>query len=197
MVITSRMSSDGQNDAARSTPGAVGSQQGQDQFGRYPPWGFDYRVPNGARAICVAPEGGSQICSVGCRHDDYPPDFDDDKWTTTMHNEVAGTWVKLRSDGGVQVGGKGSLFELKSDGTAKLTNRSGASVEMKAGGVISFNGGQLPVNRSGDRVDRTADMKTWMTQVEGYINGLAHGAVAPLTSEVIGATIDGNSSVQA
>lgn len=212
MGITSRTSSDGENDAIKGTPGPPGSQAGQDQCGRYYPWGFDSRVPDGARALLVAPEGSSaNLALVGAVHDKHQPDYADENWTQTIYNEVAGTWVKLRKDGGIQVGAKDSLFELKADGSFKLTAADGANlefkadgtgkwtsatggtIEMQAAGVISFNGGNSNVIREGDGVLRNLALKTWMTQVEVFTGA----AVTPFVGERIGTSLDGNPKVHA
>jgi hypothetical protein len=191
MVITARASKDGQNDAAKSLPAPIGQQKGQEQFGRYAPWGVDYRVPDGARALCVAPEGGSQICSVGARHDNYTPDYEDDKWSFVLYNEVSGTTIKLRTDGGVQISGKDSLIELKADGTLNVNNASGATIEMKAAGVISFNGGTLDVNRVGDSVVMGGNFRTYLDMLSAATH------VPPYVGDAIGSTASGNPKVKA
>jgi len=193
LVITSRASKDGQNDAAKSLPAPVGQQKGQDQFGRYPPWGVDYRVPDGARALCVAPEGGSQLCAVGARHDKYTPDYDDDNWSFVLYNEVSGTTVKLRTDGGVQIAGKDSQIELKADGTLNVKNASGATIEMKAAGVISFNGGTQNVIRSTDRVLMSSDLVTWI----GAVTTATGVPPLPGPPYYAGNCVDGNPKVKA
>lgn len=192
--ITSRVSSTGAQDAIRSTPAQTGQQQGQDTIVRYPPWGFESRMPVGGLVVCVSPQGGSNVAQIGGRHDKYKPDYDDAEWTQTLYNEVSGTWVKLRKDGGVQVRGKDSLFELKANGTAKWTSAGGASVEL-TGDTIKLNGGSIKANRQGDPVIAAAGMVTWMSQVATFINGIAPGTVAPPAPPNFGVTDGGNPKI--
>lgn len=175
-------SKDGQGDKVSGTPGPVGSTKGQETAARYYPWGYDSRSPTGGKRLCVAPVGGSNLVQVGERNDAAKPDYDDEGWTTIVHNEVAGTWVKLRKDGGVQVGGKDSLFELKADGTAKWTAKGGASVEL-TGTTIKLNGGSLTANRQGDPVIATADFIIWL---QGLATKAAYPTPLPPTFAVTG-----------
>lgn len=181
--IGARSSKDGQADAIRATPGPKGTGMGQETVCRYYPWGYDSRSPDGGKRLCVAPNGGSNLAQVGERNDKAKPDYDDEDWTATFHNEVSGTWVKLRKDGGVQVGGKGNLVELKADGSVKLSNAKGASVELIEG-VVRINGGNVPANRRGDPVVMTADFLTWL-------QGLAAKATYPTPIPPSFATTDG------
>jgi len=189
--IGSRTSKDGEQDAVHGTPGRPGTQQGQEIIGRYYPWGYDSRSPTDGKCVLVSPNGGSQAVKIGERNPKAQPDYDDENWTVIMHNEVQGTYVKLRKDGGVQVAGKDSLFELKSDGTAKWSSASGAAIEMKAKGVISLNGGTSHVIREGDGVNRNLAMAAWMKSV-----GAATG-VGDLPTDRFGFTTDGNPKVDA
>lgn len=173
----------GEGDKIGGTPGPIGSPKGQETAARYYPWGFDSRSPTGGKRLCVAPNGGSNLAQVGERNDKAPPDYDDENWTAIFHNEQAGTWVKLRKDGGVQVGGKGNLVELKADGSLKLSNAKGASVELIEG-VVRLNGGNVPANRRGDPVVMTVDFLTWL-------QGLAAKAAYPTPLPPSFATTDG------
>lgn len=193
-VLTSK---DGQGDKIGATPGPKGVGMGQETVCRYYPWGFDSRSPTGGKRLCVAPNGGSNLALIGERNDKAKPDYDDEDWTTILHNEADKTWVKLRKDGGVQVSGKAGLIEMKADGTAKWTSQGGASIEMQAGGNISLNGGNSPVIRIGDGVQRNLLMATWMTQVTAAVNGLVPGAVTPFVGERIGNSVDGAPKVTA
>lgn len=195
--IGARSSKDGQSDAIRATPGPQGTGMGQETVARYYPWGYDSRSPDGGKRLCVAPNGGSNLAQIGERNDKAKPDYDDEDWTVTLHNEVDKTWVKLRKDGGVQVSGKAGSFEMKADSTAKWTSQSGATIEMQAGGNISLNGGNSPVIRLGDGVQRNLIMATWMTQVTAAVNGLVPGAVTAFAGERIGNSIDGAPKVTA
>lgn len=184
-------SKDGEQDAVHGTPGRPGSKPGQEIVGRYYPWGFDSRSPTDGKCALISPGGGSNAIKIGERNSKAKPDYDDENWTLILHNEVQGTYVKLRKDGGVQVAGKDSLFELKSDGTAKWSSGSGASIEMKATGVISLNGGTSHVIREGDGVDRNLAMSVWMKAV-----GAATG-VGDILSERFAFTTGGNAKVDA
>lgn len=146
-------SKDGQADAIRSTPGPIGSTAGQEQAARYYPWGYDSRSPAGGKRLCVAPSGGSNLVAIGERNDSAKPDYDDPDWTAILHNESTGTWIKLRSDGGVQIQGNGLAKGL---------------IEIKADGSIQLNGNAVAVIKSGDGVTPTADMLAWMNSVGGF-----------------------------
>lgn len=195
--IGARTSKDGQSDSIRATPGPAGTGMGQETVCRYYPWGYDSRSPDGGKRLCVAPGGGSSLALIGERNDKAKPDYDDDNWTVTLHNEVEKTFIKLRKDGGVLVSGKAGSFEMRADGTAKWTSQSGATIEMGAGGNISLNGGNSNVIRQGDGVLRNDPMQTWMTQVTAAVNALAGGSVTPFPTERIGVAIDGNPKVTA
>lgn len=143
--ITARSSSDGQDDAVEGPPVAVpGQQRRSEGVRRMFPWGYDARPPAGAEGVAVAPMGGSQSFLVGADHPQHKPDFDDSEWSTIMHNEVAGTWVKLRADGGVRVEGKGGKVEVTKDG--KIT------VDAAQNQDVVVNSGTLKVARDTDPV---------------------------------------------
>lgn len=147
-------SKDGQGDKVSGTPGPVGTTKGQETAARYYPWGYDSRSPTGGKRLCVAPVGGSNLVQVGERNDAAKPDYDDEGWTTILHNEVAGTWVKLRKDGGVQIKGNNkTLIEIAADGSIKL----------------GVNGGtEVAVIKNGDAVSPTPDMAAWMNAVGSF-----------------------------
>lgn len=147
--FTSFLSSNGEDDKIKSTPGKAGSPQGQETFGRYFPWGYDARMPTGGNAVLVSPQGGSNLACVGARHDKYPPDYADENWTAILHNEKSGTWVKLRKDGGVQISANGGA----------------GFIEITSAGQIKLGGDAVAVIKSGDRVFATADMIAWMVAV--------------------------------
>ena len=146
-------SKDGQADAIRSTPGPIGSAAGQEQTARYYPWGFDSRSPAGGKRLCVAPSGGSNLVAIGERNDAAKPDYGDPDWTTILHTEATGTFIKLRSDGGVQIQGNGLAKGL---------------IEIKPNGSIELNGNAVAVIKSGDGVSPTADMLSWMNLIGGF-----------------------------
>lgn len=185
--ITALTSKDGQADKLKGTPGRVGGSVGQETVARYYPPGFDARPPPGGQAVLIAPGGGSNLVKVGERNEKFRPDFDDEQWTTILHNENAGTWVKLRKDGGVQVGGKGSLIELKANGTLKLTSSGGAQVEL-TGDVLKLNGGTTRANRQGDAVIPTTEFATWLA-------GLAAAAMYTTPPPTFAVTDGGNPKV--
>lgn len=148
-VVTSRVSSDGLSDGAKGPPvpqgGTTQAQQPrQELFARFYPWGFDSRMPINGTGVTVAPSGGTNQMLVGARHPNYTPPFTDETWTTILHNEVGGTWVKLRADGGVVIEGKGSKIEQSADGTVRI--------DSKAGQNIILNGGSLDNARKDDGV---------------------------------------------
>lgn len=182
-------SKDGKTDQIESTPATVSSQKGQELAPRCYPWGFDSRSPTGGKRLLVSLSGGTQLAQIGERNDNAKPDSDDTDWSTILHNEVAGTWVKLRSDGGIQMGAKSAMVELRKDGSVWITDKAGGLLRVKDGD-ITFNGGNVPVNRQGDSVLQSGAMATWMASVT------AATGVPPLVGATIGSTGPGYSKVK-
>jgi hypothetical protein len=128
-------------------------------------------MPPEGQAVVAAPSGSD--CSkaiIGARHSKFKPDADA-AWTVIIYNEIAGTSIKLRSDGGVQITGKGASSEVKADGSIVLSTSAGASVELN-GVAVKVNGGTKPVNRAGDPVIMANDFVIWL-------QGLASAASYP------------------
>jgi hypothetical protein len=161
-----------QLDAVEGPPVAVpGQQRRSEGVRRMFPWGYDARPPAGAEGVAVAPMGGSQSFLVGADHPQHKPDFDDSEWSTIMHNEVAGTWVKLRADGGVRVEGKGGKVEVTKDG--KIT------VDAAQNQDVVVNSGTLKVARDTDPVRPSSEMQAFLTATITLLNGLAPGTITP------------------
>lgn len=69
------------------------------------------------------------------------------------------------------------------EGQTVLLNKDGdVAIDAKATRDVILNGGTKKVARVDDTAKADTLMATWMGQVEGFINGLTPGTVAPLAS---------------
>lgn len=185
----SSASSNGQNDRVEGPPARVGEKPRAEGARRMYPWGMDSRHPEGCESVTVSPLGGSQSFIIGADHPTAAPDHADANWTMILHNEVAGTWVKLRKDGGVQVEGKGARIEITKDGDITIVPATGKTIRL---------GDAADVNL--DTVVLYSEMKANYDEFVGKYNGHSHAGngVAP-AAPMLAATLSnvGSSNVKA